>query len=126
MSIFKFISNQLAPLTLICAIWAYFQPSVFLIFDGSILGIKVFLALFAITMFALGIVLQPTELKETARHPGQIGLGVLTQYKPLSLMRHLLVRAVGLRLVPNEAVRFRRLGFAGRDRLGRRLCAAGR
>lgn len=86
MPIFKFISNQLAPLTLICAIWAYFQPSVFLIFDGSILGIKVFLALFAITMFALGIVLQPTELKETARHPGQIGLGVLTQYTVMPLL----------------------------------------
>lgn len=86
MGISRLITNNLAPLTLIGAIWAYFQPSAFLIFDGSILGIKVFLALFAITMFALGIVLQPTELKETLRHPGQIGLGVLTQYTVMPLL----------------------------------------
>lgn len=86
MALFKLIANQLAPLTLICAIWAYFQPQVFLIFDGSILGIKVFLALFAVTMFALGIVLQPAELKETMRQPGKIGLGVLTQYTVMPLL----------------------------------------
>lgn len=86
MALFKLIANQLAPLTLICAIWAYFQPQAFLIFDGSILGIKVFLALFAITMFALGIVLQPAELKETMRQPGKIGLGVLTQYTVMPLL----------------------------------------
>lgn len=86
MAVFKLIANNLAPLTLICAVWAYFQPPAFLIFDGAILGIKVFLALFAITMFALGIVLQPAELKETVRHPGQIGLGVLTQYTVMPLL----------------------------------------
>lgn len=86
MAVFKLIANNLAPLTLICAVWAYFQPPAFLIFDGTILGIKVFLALFAITMFALGIVLQPAELKETVRHPGQIGLGVLTQYTVMPLL----------------------------------------
>jgi BASS family bile acid:Na+ symporter len=86
MAVFKLIANNLALLTLVCAIWAYFQPPAFLIFDGTILGIKVFLALFAITMFALGIVLQPAELKETVRHPGQIGLGVLTQYTVMPLL----------------------------------------
>ncbi len=86
MSVFRLVTNNLAPLTLICAIWAYFQPSAFEIFDGTILGIKMFLALFAMTMFALGIVLEPKELQETVRHPGQIGLGVLTQYSVMPLL----------------------------------------
>ena len=31
-------------------------------------------------MFALGVVLNPEELKDTLRHPVRIGLGVFTQY----------------------------------------------
>ena len=41
---------------------------------------------FAATMFALGIVLDTGELRETVRHPGRIGLGVLTQYTVMPLL----------------------------------------
>lgn len=70
----RFIANALAPLTLLGAIAAFLHPPLFLIFKDS------FLWFFSATMFALGIVLEADELKETLRHPGRIGLGVLTQF----------------------------------------------
>lgn len=70
----------MAPLTLLGAIWAYFQPTPFEIFDVQFLGLKLFLWLFAVTMFSLGIVLEPAELGETAREPGKIATGLMTQY----------------------------------------------
>lgn len=68
------IANRLAPITLLGAMAAYLYPPLFLVFKES------FLWFFAATMFALGIVLDSVELQETVRHPGRIGLGVLTQY----------------------------------------------
>jgi len=70
----RFIANQLAPITLLGALAAYLYPPLFLVFKES------FLWFFAATMFALGIVLDTAELQETVRHPGRIGLGVLTQF----------------------------------------------
>jgi bile acid:Na+ symporter, BASS family len=74
MPVCRFIANRLAPVTLLGAVAAYLHPPLFLIFKDS------FLWFFAATMFALGVVLDATELKETIRHPGRIALGVLTQY----------------------------------------------
>lgn len=74
MIIFRIISRQLAPLTLLGAIAGYYWPPLFLVFD------HVFLWMFAATMLALGIVLEPTELVDTAREPGKIAAGLLTQY----------------------------------------------
>jgi BASS family bile acid:Na+ symporter len=74
MPVCRFIANRLALVTLLGAVAAYLHPPLFLIFKDS------FLWFFAATMFALGVVLDATELKETIRHPGRIALGVLTQY----------------------------------------------
>lgn len=74
MSFIRFIANQLAPLTLLGAVLAYLYPPLFLIFKTS------YLWFFAVTMFALGVVLDPQELQDTLREPKRIGLGVLTQF----------------------------------------------
>jgi BASS family bile acid:Na+ symporter len=70
----RFIANQLAAVTLLGALAAYLHPPLFLVFKSS------FLWFFAATMFAMGIVLDTAEVRETLRRPGRIGLGVLTQY----------------------------------------------
>jgi len=70
----RFIASQLAPLTLLGAVLAYLHPPLFLVFRDS------FLWFFAATMFAMGIVLDTAEVRETLRYPGRIGLGVLTQF----------------------------------------------
>lgn len=69
-----FIANQLALITLVGAVVAFFYPPFFLVFKDS------FLWFFAATMFAMGIVLDSRELQETLRKPSRIGLGVLTQF----------------------------------------------
>lgn len=74
MKFLTFISNQLAPLTLIGAITAFFYPPLFLVFKD------IFLWLFAATMFALGLVLKPEELTSTLQHPKRIAQGLLVQY----------------------------------------------
>jgi BASS family bile acid:Na+ symporter len=74
LSLCRFIANQLAPLTLLGALAAYLYPPLFLVFEHS------FLWFFAATMFALGIVIDMDDLKETFKKPRRIGLGVLTQY----------------------------------------------
>lgn len=74
MSFLRFIAKQLAALTLLGAVLAYLYPPLFLIFKAS------YLWFFAVTMFALGVVLDPQELQDTLREPGRIGLGVLTQF----------------------------------------------
>jgi BASS family bile acid:Na+ symporter len=74
MILFRLIANGLAPLTLLGAILAYLAPETFV-------WIKPYFQwLFAATMFALGVVLQPAELRETLTRPKAIGLGVLAQY----------------------------------------------
>ena len=79
MFILRLIANNLAPLTLIAAVAAYFLPELFLPVKPMISWF------FGATMLALGVVLNPDELRETARHPGQIGLGVLTQYSVMPI-----------------------------------------
>jgi len=73
-AICRFIANQLAPITLLGAVAAYLYPPLFLVFSAS------FLWFFAATMFAMGVVLDIDELRETLQKPGRIGLGVLTQF----------------------------------------------
>lgn len=80
MFLFRLIANQLAPLTLLGAVAAYFHPPLFLVFMHS------FLWFFAATMFALGVVLEPEELSDTLKEPKAIGLGVLTQYSVMPLL----------------------------------------
>lgn len=70
----------MAPLTLICAIIAFYQPAIFLVFKPY------FLWLFATSMFALGIVLKPDELKTTLQTPRTIVFGVCTQYSVMPLL----------------------------------------
>ena len=70
----RFIASQLAPITLLGALSAYLHPPLFLVFKSS------FLWFFAATMFAMGIVLDTAEVRDTLQRPGRIGLGVLTQY----------------------------------------------
>jgi len=70
----RWVASHLAVLTLLGALLAYVYPPAFLVFKHS------FLWFFAITMFAVGVVLEPSELSETARRPGQIALGILTQF----------------------------------------------
>ena len=76
----RFIANQLALLTLLGAVTAYFYPPLFLVFKSS------FLWFFAATMFAMGIVLDTEELQQTLRKPWQIGIGVITQYTVMPLL----------------------------------------
>jgi len=75
-----FISRGMAPLTLICAVIAFYQPAIFLVFKHY------FLWLFAASMFALGIVLKPNELKTTLQTPRSIALGVCSQYTIMPLL----------------------------------------
>lgn len=94
MKFFKLISTNLAPLTLMVAIAAYIFPDVFLVFE------YVFLWFFAATMFSLGVVLDPNELKQVVRHqPKQIGLGLITQYTVMPLLGAMAAYSSGL---PNE------------------------
>lgn len=93
MKLIKLISNNLAPLTLIGAIAAYLLPDVFMVFK------HVFLWLFAATMFSLGVVLDPNELKQVRHQPKQIGLGLLTQYTVMPLLGAIAAYSSGL---PNE------------------------
>lgn len=82
---FRWISNNLAPLTLLGAVLAYVQPPLFLIFKDSIAW------MFAITMFALGIVIDADELNEALHKPKAIALGVFSQYTIMPLLALLVV-----------------------------------
>lgn len=93
MKIFNLFSNNLAPLTLTAAIAAYLFPHVFLVFEHF------FLWFFAATMFSLGAVLDPSELKQVRHQPKQIGLGLLTQY---TVMPFLGAMAAYSSSLPNE------------------------
>lgn len=74
MSLLQRVANGLAPLTLLGAVIAYFHPGTFLWVA------PVFQWLFAATMFALGVVLHPEELRDTLTRPKAIALGVAAQY----------------------------------------------
>jgi BASS family bile acid:Na+ symporter len=78
--VFRFISRNLAILTLAGAGAAYLWPAVF-----APLG-AVFLGLFAATMFCLGLVLDAGEARDAWTRPGRIALGVATQYTVMPLL----------------------------------------
>lgn len=80
MLFFRLIANGLAPLTLLGAIAAYLEPALFMPFKDY------FLWLFAATMFALGVVLEPADLNETLREPKAIAQGVLAQYSIMPVL----------------------------------------
>lgn len=79
-ALLRLIANGLAPLTLAGAIAAYLEPGLFLVFKD------VFLWLFAATMFALGVVLDPAEMQATLGRPRAILAGVATQYTVMPLL----------------------------------------
>ncbi len=76
----SFLSRNLAPLTLAGAAAAYLFPPAFMVLKPY------FLALFAATMLALGLVLHPEEARESLRRPDRIALGVLTQYAVMPVL----------------------------------------
>ncbi|MDX8381084.1 MAG: bile acid:sodium symporter family protein [Ghiorsea sp.] len=77
---FKWLTNNMAVLTLVCAIAAFFYPPAFLIFKAY------FLWLFAITMFAVGLVLPLEEAKLALKSPKSIIIGVASQYSIMPLL----------------------------------------
>ncbi len=86
----RMLASAMAPLTLACAIVAFVWPQSFLPFGG------IFKELFAATMFALGVVLDPSDLVNTLKHPHRIGLGVLTQYAVMPTLAFVLAHLAGL------------------------------
>lgn len=80
MSLFRLIAGALAPLTLLGAVLAYLHPEWFMVFGA------VFKWLFAATMLALGVVLQPEDLAATLARPGRIAAGVATQFTLMPLL----------------------------------------
>ncbi|MCW9013399.1 MAG: bile acid:sodium symporter family protein [Gammaproteobacteria bacterium] len=87
--LFRFISRQLALLTLSGAVLAYFFPPLFLIFKDY------FLWFFAATMLALGLVLDIGELKSELQHPKRIGLGVLSQFSVMPALAFIMAQYPG-------------------------------
>lgn len=77
---FKFISKNIAILTVICAVVAYFYPPLFLLVKPY------FLWLFAATMFAVGLVLPFEEAKTAFKNPKSILIGVTSQYTIMPLL----------------------------------------
>ena len=78
--LWQLFSKHLAPITLLAAITAYLYPPLFLVFKDY------FLLLFAATMFALGIVLQPEEAKAALKNPASIIIGVGAQFTIMPLL----------------------------------------
>jgi len=74
LNMFKLISKHMAVLTVLCAVAAFFYPPAFLVFKDY------FLWLFAITMFAVGLVLPLDEAKAAMRKPQYIAIGVISQF----------------------------------------------
>jgi len=72
--IWHLISRNMALLTLMGAISAFFYPPAFLIFKDY------FLWFFAVTMFAIGLVMKPEEARDALSKPGSIIIGVGTQF----------------------------------------------
>lgn len=104
MKLFRYISNGLAPLTLLAAVTAFLRPSLFLGFSDS------FLYFFAATMFSLGVVLEPQEFIATLKRPRQIALGLVTQFSVMPLFGFLAAYYGGLS--PSTALGFVIVGCA--------------
>ncbi|MDX8388604.1 MAG: bile acid:sodium symporter family protein [Ghiorsea sp.] len=77
---FKWVTNNMAVLTLVCAIAAFFYPPFFMFFKAY------FLWLFAITMFAVGLVLPLEEANEALKNPLSIVIGVVSQFTIMPLL----------------------------------------
>jgi len=86
----RLIASNMALLTLLCAVLAFFLPAQFSIFG------HIFKELFAATMFALGIVLDRKDLVDTLKHPLRIGFGVFTQFVVMPLLAFTIVTIAGL------------------------------
>jgi len=78
--IWRYLSRNMAALTLAGAITAYLFPPAFMVFKDY------FLWFFAATMFALGVVLHPEEARAAMSRPGRIALGVLTQFSVMPML----------------------------------------
>jgi len=102
--IFALIANQLALLTFSGALLAYFHPPLFLVFKDY------FLWFFAATMFALGLVLNPADLKTELMNPRRIALGVLAQFSVMPLLAFLIAQYPGF--TPAIAIGFIIVGCA--------------
>ena len=62
-----------------------------MVFAEPLLGMKLVLWMFAITMFGLGLVLETDELKQTLQQPVAIGLGLMTQFTVMPTLAILVV-----------------------------------
>lgn len=102
--LFGLIANQLALLTLSGAVLAYIHPPLFLVFKDY------FLWFFAATMFALGLVLNPVDLKTELMNPRRIALGVLAQFSVMPLLAYLIAQYPGF--TPAIAIGFIIVGCA--------------
>ncbi len=102
--LFALIANQLALLTLSGALLAYLHPPLFLVFKDY------FLWFFAATMFALGLVLNPADLKTELMNPRRIALGVLAQFSVMPLLAFLIAQYPGF--TPAIAIGFIIVGCA--------------
>jgi len=102
--LFAFIANQLALLTLTGAVVAFFYPPVFLVFKNY------FLWFFAATMFALGLVLNASDLKTEIVNPKRVALGVLAQFSVMPLLAYLVAQYPGF--TPAIAIGFIIVGSA--------------
>jgi BASS family bile acid:Na+ symporter len=81
MNIWRFLSGNLALLTIVAAVAAYLYPPLFMVFSKSAIQWA-----FAATMFALGLVLHPEEAKAALKKPGRIAIGVTTQFTVMPLL----------------------------------------
>jgi len=77
---FKWITKNMAILTLVSAVVAYVYPALFLPVKDY------FLWLFAATMFAVGLVLPLDEAKAALKDPKSIVIGVMSQYSIMPLL----------------------------------------
>ncbi len=102
--LFQFIAGKLALLTFFSAVIAYFYPPVFLIFKDY------FLWFFAATMFAIGLVLEPRDIRTESRQPLRIFKGVLSQFTVMPLLAFLVAQYGGFS--PAVAIGFIIVGSA--------------
>ncbi len=88
--VLRWIAAGLAPLTFLGAMAALVYPPSFLVFADW------FLWFFAVTMLALGLVLDPGEFADTLRRPREIALGLATQFTVMPLLGFLAAYWSGL------------------------------
>ena len=87
--LFQFIASQLAVLTALSALFAYLYPPLFLIFKNYFLGF------FAATMFAIGLVLKPADIRDECKQPVRIAQGVITQFSVMPILAFVVAQYPG-------------------------------